>query len=48
MSLPHSDVRDIDAPSDADLIRAVRTGDRPTYGVVYERHAAAARAHARG
>jgi RNA polymerase sigma factor (sigma-70 family) len=31
------------APSDAALIRAVRTGDSAAYGVLYERHLAAAR-----
>jgi RNA polymerase sigma factor (sigma-70 family) len=35
------------APSDAELIHAVRAGDRHAYGVLYERHLAAARAHAR-
>ncbi|HET9142990.1 sigma-70 family RNA polymerase sigma factor [Actinophytocola sp.] len=31
------------APSDAELIKAVRTGDAAAYGVLYERHLAAAR-----
>jgi RNA polymerase sigma factor (sigma-70 family) len=34
-------------PSDAELILAVRAGDRRAYGVLYERHLGAARAHAR-
>ena len=34
-------------PSDAELILAVRAGDRQAYGTLYERHLAAARAHAR-
>jgi RNA polymerase sigma factor (sigma-70 family) len=34
-------------PSDAELILAVRAGDRHAYGTLYERHLAAARAHAR-
>lgn len=34
-------------PSDAELILQVRSGDRDAFGVLYERHAAAARALAR-
>jgi RNA polymerase sigma factor (sigma-70 family) len=34
-------------PSDAELILAVRGGDRHAYGILYERHLAAARAQAR-
>ena len=34
-------------PSDAELILAVRAGDRHAYGVLYERHLAAARTQAR-
>jgi RNA polymerase sigma factor (sigma-70 family) len=34
-------------PSDAELIVAVRSGDRNAYGLLYERHLAAARAQAR-
>jgi RNA polymerase sigma factor (sigma-70 family) len=35
------------SPGDAELILAVRAGDRQAYGTLYERHLAAARAHAR-
>jgi RNA polymerase sigma factor (sigma-70 family) len=34
-------------PSDAELMLAVRAGDRHAYGTLYERHLAAARVHAR-
>jgi RNA polymerase sigma factor (sigma-70 family) len=40
---PHGPV----SPTDAELIVAVRAGDRSAYGALYERHLAAARAHAR-
>lgn len=33
--------------SDADLVAAARSGDASAYGVLYERHASAARALAR-
>jgi RNA polymerase sigma factor (sigma-70 family) len=36
-----------ETPSDAELILQVRSGDRDAFGVLYERHAAAARALAR-
>src|SRR5688572_27117685 len=36
-----------ETPSDAELILQVRSGDREAFGVLYERHASAARALAR-
>jgi RNA polymerase sigma factor (sigma-70 family) len=38
---------DVGAPDDAELIAAVRSGDVEAYGVLYRRHADAARTHAR-
>jgi RNA polymerase sigma factor (sigma-70 family) len=50
MTLLHPVADDFDGsnpPSDADLILAVRAGDRQAYGTLYERHLAAARTRAR-
>ena len=47
MSAPHCRAADAGAPSDAELIADVRSGDGDAYGLLYRRHAHSAQALAR-